>query len=546
MYTPPALDEKAAEIPPPRLGQYGAIPDPIVLRPASDDARDRLEAMQAWNREGRQPRQEGFARSLPQPIVARLGERSADRHSVRVESAVGVGFWGTRATVRGASGVRLHLSGVDLPAGTRFWSYGNEGRPVSFGLEARGPSGDLWTPIAFGETAYLDVEAPSGAKGRFSILEVVEIRPLAAATQPPCGIDAVCVEPARFPAIAQGRKAVAFLEFMDGHQAESCTGTLVNDAAQDGTPYLLTAHHCIATPESASSLQALWDFDAASCGGAAPDPSSLESSVGATLLATGSQSDFTLLQLSSLPSGRSFMGWDSRPSSMPPGTTLYSLSHPVSYVDVDRTPLPMEYSESTVADPNLVGCFAPATTYFYSDLSAGYEWFGSSGSAAMLGGGQVVGQIKGVCSAIIEVCDAPPTLFFGAFSATYPLVARWLDAPSPACVPDPTRLCLGTRFQATAVWQKVDGETGTATGVPLTPDSGYFWFFDPSNVEVIAKIVDGCAFNGHSWVFASGLTNVGVTLTYTDLVTGNQAVYRSSPGSAFPPIQDTSAFATCP
>ena len=78
------------------------------------------------------------------------------------------------------------------------------------------------------------------------------------------------------------------------------------------------------------------------------------------------------------------------------------------------------------------------------------------------------------------------------------------------------------------------------------PDSGYFWFFDPSNVEIVTKVVRGCGINAHYWVFASGLTNTGVTLNYIDLASGVQQTYRSAAGTAFQPIQDTSAFATCP
>ncbi len=551
-YTPPPAGARRLAEPAPRIAQHGTIPSPLVLRPAAVDARDRLDAMEAWNRAGREPAQTGFTRPLPDPIAARFAASSSDSrakaepHSVRARSATGPTFWGTRVTVPGAYGVRLRLSGVTLPPGTRFWSYGAGGTPVAFGLELRDPAGGIWTPIAFGETAFLDVEVPSsGAEGGFTIVELAEIRPLAAGTPPPCAIDAACVEAATFPAIAEGRRAVALLQFMVGNAASSCTGTLLNDTARDGIPYLLTAHHCISNPTEAASVHALWDFDAPTCGGTVPDPSSLESSSGSTLLATGAGSDFCLLQLSSVPPGRSFMGWDARASSLVPGTTFYCLSHPVSYLDIARSPLPMEFSESVLDES--AACFGASTSsYFYSNLSAGYEWYGSSGSAAMLGGGEVVGQLKGVCAAIIQVCDAPPTLFDGAFAATYPFVARWLDAPSPSCVPDPATLCLSSRFQVTAKWNKPDGTSGFGTAVSLTPDSGYFWFFDPSNVEIVTKVVSGCGSNGRHWVFASGLTNLGVLLTYTDLGGGIQKTYPSAAGTAFQPIQDTAAFATCP
>jgi hypothetical protein len=80
----------------------------------------------------------------------------------------------------------------------------------------------------------------------------------------------------------------------------------------------------------------------------------------------------------------------------------------------------------------------------------------------------------------------------------------------------------------------------------LTGDTGYFWFFDSSNVEIVIKVLDGCTLNGHHWVFAGGLTNVKVTITVTDTANGIQKVYENPLNTTFLPIQDTAAFATCP
>ena len=45
---------------------------------------------------------------------------------------------------------------------------------------------------------------------------------------------------------------------------------------------------------------------------------------------------------------------------------------------------------------------------------------------------------------------------------------------------------------------------------------------------------------------AGGLTDVNVVLTVTDTMTGLVRTYVNPQGTAFQPIQDTSAFATCP
>jgi streptogramin lyase len=116
------------------------------------------------------------------------------------------------------------------------------------------------------------------------------------------------------------------------------------------------------------------------------------------------------------------------------------------------------------------------------------------------------------------------------------------------CTSDATTLCLNSgRFQVRADWQATSqGTSGHGSAVSLTTDTGTFWFFDENSVEVIVKVLDGCGLNGHVWVFAAGLTNVGVTLTVTDTQTTESKTYSSSDGVAFQPIQDTSAFATCP
>ena len=102
--------------------------------------------------------------------------------------------------------------------------------------------------------------------------------------------------------------------------------------------------------------------------------------------------------------------------------------------------------------------------------------------------------------------------------------------------------CLnGDRFSVVVRW--VTGQSnGGGREVRLTPDSAYFWFFDPNNIELVVKVLDGCAVNGQYWVFMGGLTNVRVEVTVTDVVTGAVKTYVNLEGHAFQPIQDISAF----
>ncbi len=101
------------------------------------------------------------------------------------------------------------------------------------------------------------------------------------------------------------------------------------------------------------------------------------------------------------------------------------------------------------------------------------------------------------------------------------------------------------RFAVEVNWATAE-KAGGGGAVELTGDSGYFWFFDPDNVELVVKVLDACQEPYRRfWFFAAGLTNVEVTLRVTDLETGVEKTYFNPLGSDFPPILDTNAFATC-
>jgi phospholipase C len=118
--------------------------------------------------------------------------------------------------------------------------------------------------------------------------------------------------------------------------------------------------------------------------------------------------------------------------------------------------------------------------------------------------------------------------------------------PVGSCVTSDASLCLdNNRFQVIATWVTPAGQAGGGHAVRLTDDTGYFWFFSSPNVEVVAKVIDGCAVSNTFWFFAGGLTNVQTTITVTDTVTGLSQTYSNPQSTAFQPIQDTSAFATC-
>jgi hypothetical protein len=155
-------------------------------------------------------------------------------------------------------------------------------------------------------------------------------------------------------------------------------------------------------------------------------------------------------------------------------------------------------------------------------------------------------------AAFRKSCGAP----VGALSAQAtgqslhpPTTTPWLVAPAVVgtCTASPTALCLNNgRYRAEATWRTATA-SGTANTVTLTADTGYFWFFDPDNVEVVVKVLDACGVNDAHWVFASGLTDQEVRLEVTDTVTGAVRAWTNPRGNRFTPVRETNAFPhSCP
>lgn len=138
-----------------------------------------------------------------------------------------------------------------------------------------------------------------------------------------------------------------------------------------------------------------------------------------------------------------------------------------------------------------------------------------------------------------------------------------LEAAAP-CVTDATTLCIDrqvgdARFQLTLAWETAlnGGQAGAAEAIALASiglrRGGLFSFFDRDNPEVLVKVLDGCALNGHFWIFVAPTTTLGYTLSVVDTLAALQGAERSEyeyvvtnpDGRDAPPVSDTAAFATC-
>ena len=137
---------------------------------------------------------------------------------------------------------------------------------------------------------------------------------------------------------------------------------------------------------------------------------------------------------------------------------------------------------------------------------------------------------------------------WGAVSAIFLQVAAAQPPPTEdegSCEPDRETLCLqDSRYAVTVEWRKPDGETGVAGVVAAarTNDSGLLTFFSRNNWEILVKVLDGCALNGHVWVYAASTTDLGYTIRVTDTLTETVKEYENEPGVPAPTITDATAF----
>jgi hypothetical protein len=119
----------------------------------------------------------------------------------------------------------------------------------------------------------------------------------------------------------------------------------------------------------------------------------------------------------------------------------------------------------------------------------------------------------------------------------------------PPCRPDAATHCLSDgRFKVTVEWATSQGTSGQGNAILASADSGEFWFFNPSNTEILVKVLNACVLpDFHSfWVFAAGLTDVEVRVRVEDTSSHEVKTYENPLGGHFAPILDTAAFATCP
>ena len=346
----------------------------------------------------------------------------------------GMQVWTGTFRSLGATGVRLQLKDLALPKGAEMYAFDDFG-------QAYGPytgfAKDFWTNTLKGDTLYLQVHLPLGLRGEaasdklFQVVQLAHMGDNYEFGHNPdkafCSWNDSCItnaECASIPSAIQPlQDAVAYMIFPVGSQSFICTGGLLNDTSSSGTPYFLTANHCLSTTASATGLETYFQWTVgcgASCGSQFNPPGSVPVVNGATLLATNSSTDFTFLELNSAaPSGSVFLGWTTSAVANSGGTNLFRVSHPAGS--------PQAYSEQSVnATAGTCGTL-PRGNFIYSDATLADTEGGSSGSPVVNSSNQVVGQLFGACGATPSTtCDNDDRTVDGAFAVTYSSIESWL------------------------------------------------------------------------------------------------------------------------
>jgi hypothetical protein len=258
-------------------------------------------------------------------------------------------LWRLRLASSGALSLNLGLDRFDLPKGAAFWVHSPDGSMVQgpYTAQNRNALGGLWTAVVLGDELVAELRVPEDTSAHVSITSVNhgyrffgENEVNTFAKRGSCNINVVCPEgdPWRDQIRSVARISIAGMYL--------CTGQLVNNTAEDLTPYLLTAQHCLEQASDAPSVVAYWNYQSPECDDISGGNLSQNQS-GSTFKASwelGDGSDFALVELDDEPQPSFnvyFLGWDAR-EDIPAATT--TIHHPSG----DEKSISLDYDPPTI------------------------------------------------------------------------------------------------------------------------------------------------------------------------------------------------------
>jgi len=182
-----------------------------------------------------------------------------------------------------------------------------------------------------------------------------------------------------------------------------CSGSLVNNVRQDGTPYFLTANHCLG---SEATWIIMFKYESPTCDNI-DGPTNYTIS-GTTLRASYSTSDFGLLELSSTPPEAYepyYNGWSNINTASQSSTAIHHPSGDIKKISFDYDPVTSTNYLST----------SGTTHWRVGNWEDGTTEGGSSGSPLFDQNHRIVGQLHGGYAS----CTSITADWYGKFSLSW-------------------------------------------------------------------------------------------------------------------------------
>ncbi len=312
-------------------------------------------------------------------------------------------IWRMTISSAGAISMNLGFTQFFMPQGAELYLYSPSYSQVigPFTEKNNNQQGQLWTPIINGDTIIIEVNLPASEQANL-ILELTKVNhgyqkiSTKANTSGSCNVDVVCPQGNNW---LDQTRSVAVYSFGG---ARVCSGTAINNTAQDNTPYFLTADHCKVDVDNAASLVIYWNYQNSVCRTASAianpgDGVLTQFTLGTTFIADFATSDFTLVKLNQPipPDFNVFLaGWD-RTTTVP--ETAVTIHHPnVEEKRISIAPPSFTIVESRPFDQS---GFIPNSHLRVVRWAQGATEGGSSGSPLFDQNKRIVGQLFGGSSA---------------------------------------------------------------------------------------------------------------------------------------------------
>lgn len=337
----------------------------------------------------------------------------------------GTKVWRLRISCKDAQALTLLYSHFYLPEGSQLFLYNENRRQVLGSFDHRNipiRGTEYSTQMVQGDVTWLEYIQPAWVheEAILNISGVVynyrnvdsfvgyyrEEKPTGFGQSGSCNVNVNCPEGATWQT---EKRAVAEIYVIDGMSAGFCTGTLVNNTAQDGKPYFLTADHCGGTASAANmnQWQFYFHFEASGCSNPATEPS-YQTIVGGTLRARGPESggsDFLLLELNTTAANIAtingyYCGWDRSTTASPSGVGIHHPSGDIKKISTYTSALTTATYPGCLSNAHWRVVWAATTTNH--SVTEG----GSSGSAIFNGSNKlIVGTLTGgsaACNALTQ------------------------------------------------------------------------------------------------------------------------------------------------